>query len=166
MVDENHGEFDMTYSISGLPTKVVRALQCGGVDVYGNLPERRISDGDGVPCRHCLKPVAAGDEYLVVAYRPFSTLQPYAETGPIFLHAHPCDQARLDSQLPAILSSPEYIVRGYDNKEQIVYGTGAVTATVSIPDRVEELLADESISFVHVRSARNNCFQCRVDRVD
>lgn len=70
-----------------LPTEEVRALQRGGPDAYGMVPEKRISDGDGVPCRHCLTNVAAGKEYLVLAYRPFPDLQPYAETGPIFLCA-------------------------------------------------------------------------------
>jgi hypothetical protein len=70
-----------------LPTETVRALQAGAADAYGMPPERKISDGDGVPCRHCLKNVGAGEPYLVLAYRPFPELQPYAETGPIFLHA-------------------------------------------------------------------------------
>ena len=56
------------------------ALQRGGPDAYGMPPERRISDGDGVPCRHCLRTVAAGKDYLVLAYRPFPEFQPYAET--------------------------------------------------------------------------------------
>lgn len=156
----------MTFSISGLATDAVRALQAGGLDVYGNLPEVRISDGNGAPCRHCLKDIAAGEQYLVVAYRPFVTLQPYAETGPIFLHSRKCAQAKLAGQLPDILSSPDYIVRGYDASEQIVYGTGGVIATSVIPNRIAELLDNTSISFVHVRSARNNCFQCRVDRLN
>jgi hypothetical protein len=154
----------MSYLIEGIPTDVARALQNGGSDAYGNPPERRVSDGSGAPCRHCLKPVAKGEEYLVVAYRPFTTLQPYAETGPIFLHSRHCEHGVVKSALPDILSSPEYIVRGYNGDEQIVYGTGAVVETSRIESRAEELLADERIKFVHVRSARNNCFQCRIDR--
>ena len=36
-----------------LPTDEVRALQAGAPDAYGMTPERRTSDGDGVPalCR-------------------------------------------------------------------------------------------------------------------
>ena len=30
-------------------------------DAYGMTPERRLSDGDGVPCRHCLRNVGAGE---------------------------------------------------------------------------------------------------------
>jgi hypothetical protein len=54
-------------------------------------------------------------------------------------------------------------VRGYDNEERIVYGTGAVTATAKIPEYAQSLLADSKIEFVHVRSASNNCFQCRIE---
>src|SRR5690606_28755477 len=70
-----------------MPTDQARAYQRGAPDAYGNPPERRISDGSGIPCRHCLQHVAAGQDYLTLAYRPFPALQPYAETGPIFLHA-------------------------------------------------------------------------------
>ena len=57
----------MTIRFESLPTDAVRALQAGGPDAYGNAPERRISNGNGVPCRHCLKYVAEGEPYLIVA---------------------------------------------------------------------------------------------------
>ena len=75
----------MPIRFSALPTEQVRRLQRGGPDAYALPPERKLSDGDGVPCRHCLQNVPAGKSYLVLAYRPFPALQPYAETGPIFL---------------------------------------------------------------------------------
>jgi hypothetical protein len=154
----------MPIRFEALPTDTVRALQHGGPDAYGRVPERSVSDGDGVPCRHCLQDVAAGEPYLVVAYRPFGALQPYAETGPIFLHAAECERATAGDARPAILSGPDYIVRGYDGEERIVYGTGAVTPTPDIPAYAGKLLDDNRIAFVHIRSARNNCFQCRVER--
>ena len=52
-------------------------------------PERQVSDGSAVPCRHCLSDVAAGEPFLILAHRPFPEAQPYAETGPIFLRAGP-----------------------------------------------------------------------------
>lgn len=62
-----------------------------------------------------------------------------------------------------MLDSPDYIVRGYGSDDRIVYGTGAVTATGDIVARAEHLLSREDIAYVHVRSARNNCYQCRID---
>ena len=154
----------MSVRFEGLPTEAVRSLQCGEPDAYGRKPERRISDGDGVPCRHCLKDIVEGEPYLVLAYRPFLSVQPYAETGPIFLHIEACERATVNGERPSILSSPNYIIRGYDDDERIVYGTGAVVPTSEIIERAEKILADKDIAFVHVRSAQNNCFQCRVDR--
>lgn len=154
----------MFIKFESLPTHDVIALQNGARDAYGHKPERQISDGDGVPCRHCLKNIAKGDAYLVLAYRPFLSLQPYAETGPIFLHAEACEKVAPGGQLPEILSSPDYIMRGYDAGERIIYGTGGVVSTNSIAARAEQLFGDENVTFIHVRSAQNNCFQCRIDR--
>lgn len=154
----------MTIRFEALPTDAVRRLQNGGTDAYGHAPDRRVSEGSGVPCRHCLQTIEAGDPCLVMAYRPFESLQPYAETGPIFLHAEPCERAQFGDALPPILSSPDYIVRGYDAEEEIIYGTGKVVPTDRIAERAEELLTDNHVAFVHVRSASNNCFQCRIDR--
>ena len=148
---------------SPIPTEVVRAYQAGGPDANGQTPERHLSDGTGVPCRHCLQQVPAGRAYLILAHRPFPAPQPYAEIGPIFLCADAC-AAGGGAELPEILSAPDYIVRGYGADDRIVYGSGAVTPRDAIAARATDLLADPAIAYVHVRSARNNCFQCRVDR--
>jgi len=145
-----------------IPTSEARAIQAGAADAYGKAAETRISDGDGLPCRHCLKMIAAGEPYLVLAYRPFSSIQPYAETGPIFLHAQPCEAASSE-RAPDMLISPDYIVRGYGADERIVYGTGGVVQTSDIESRSIELLARDDVAFIHVRSARNNCYQCRIE---
>jgi hypothetical protein len=153
----------MPVTFEALPTEAVRALQRGEADAYGRSPERKISDGEGVPCRHCMRNVAAGAPYLVLAYRPFPELQPYAETGPIFLHAEECERAPSSAELPEMLASPDYIVRGYGADDRIVYGTGAVVPTIEIAGKAEALLARDDVSYIHVRSARNNCYQCRID---
>lgn len=74
-----------------MPVVEARHFQGGGLDAYGLKPETKISDGDGVPCRHCLRDVVSGEAYLILAYRLFPALQPYAETGPPMpLQFRPC----------------------------------------------------------------------------
>ena len=147
-----------------MPTTTVRALQGGSPDANGQTSEQAISDGDGVPCRHCLRQVEAGAPYLILAHRPFTTLQPYAECGPIFLHAEACERYKENEQLPPILSSAHYILRGYNEQERIIYGTGQIVPTAQIQQQAAELLARPEVAYVHVRSATNNCFQCRIER--
>lgn len=146
-----------------IPTDVVRHYQAGGADANGQTPERQLATGTGNPCRHCLQMVPEGAGMLVLAHRPFPAPQPYAELGPIFLCADAC-QAGGGAALPAMLASPEYIVRGYGADDRIIYGTGGVVPTPAIPERAAELLADPKVAYVHVRSARNNCYQVRIDR--
>ncbi|NKN36641.1 DUF1203 domain-containing protein [Agrobacterium sp. a22-2] len=151
---------------TAMPTETAKQYWGGAPDAYDMAPERAISPGGGLPCRHCLGLIEKGAPFLILAYRPFPVLQPYAETGPIFLHAEACDRFGGGDTLPEILTtSPDYILRGYGHQDRIVYGTGAVTPMENISARADELLARDDIAYVHVRSARNNCYQCRIDRV-
>ncbi len=59
-----------------LATETVRSLQAGNPDANGMVPERRVSDGSGLPCRHCLSDIAAGEPFLVLAHRPFPKPSP------------------------------------------------------------------------------------------
>lgn len=148
-----------------LPTTDARALQAGGPDAYGNAPERHISDGSGVPCRHCLRNVPAGRPYLIVAYRPFGKLQPYAETGPIFLCSDPCERHPETATTPTLyLGREKLLIRGYSQDERIVYGTGEIVATREVDAKAAALLERADIAFVDLRSVGDNCFHARVVR--
>jgi len=153
----------MSLRFMAIRTDAVRALQSGGLDSNGQQPERKVSDGSGVPCRHCLKQVPAGRPYLVLGHRPFDRVQPYAELGPVFLCADACESGDCVDVLPPFLASAQYIVRGYGADERIVYGTGAVTPTDEITSYCGKLLQRENVAFAHIRSASNNCFHVRVE---
>ena len=153
----------MPVTFNPITTAIVRAWQAGGLDGNGQVPERKIADGAGNPCRHCLRMIPLGAEMLVLAHRPFPALQPYAELGPIFLCAEACEAGGGEG-FPEILSSPDTILRGYGPDDRIVYGTGAVVPVARIVAEAAARLADARVVCVHVRSARNNCYQVRVDR--
>lgn len=152
----------MQIQFTPIPTPMARAYQSGAPDANGQAPEHHVSNGGGNPCRHCLRMIPEGAGMLVLAHRPFPTLHPYAELGPIFLCADPCEAGGGEA-LPEILDSPDYILRGYGPDDRIVYGTGGVIPKARIPDRAANLLADARVTYVHVRSARNNCYQLRID---
>jgi hypothetical protein len=49
----------------------------------------------------------------VLGHRLFPTLQPYAECGPIFVCAEPCDRPADSAEPPHILAtSPDYLIKG------------------------------------------------------
>ena len=151
-------------TIAALPTDIVRALQNGGRDSHGRFPEHTVSDGGGNPCRHCLKYIPKNAGMLILAHRPFPAAQPYAETGPIFLCADSCERHQGD-QIPEVFThSPDYLIKGYSHDDRIVYGTGVVITKDRMMQQAEEILKDQQVDYVHIRSSRNNCYQARIDR--
>jgi hypothetical protein len=148
-----------------MPTDVARTYQAGAPDANGQIPEIHISDGDGVPCRHCQEDVAAGERYLILNYRPFPSPQPYAETGPIFLHAEGCSRLPEIADLPPVIAARKlFLLKGYNARHRIVYGTGQLVPPAEIATKASAILAHSDVAYVHVRSAYNNCFQCRIER--
>jgi hypothetical protein len=153
----------MSLRVVGIATPEVEALRAGAPDGNGQPALRRIAEGGANPCRHCLGLIADGEEKLVLGFRPFAALQPYAETGPIFLHARDCPRYEANV-LPAWFAFLDpAIVRGYDAQHWIRYDSGRVVRGADLTAACEQILADASIAYVHVRS-KFNCFQCRVDR--
>lgn len=155
----------MAIRFQPISTKDTRALQAGGPDAYGQAPEVHVSDGEGIPCRHCLGEIAKGERYLVLAYTPFETLQPYAETGPIFLHADECSAYANTGVLPdQIKGRALVLMKVYDTRDRIIYGKGCLIAPDKITGTAEELFEDAEIAYVHIRSAYNNCYSFRIER--
>lgn len=152
-------------SFSSMPTAEAEAFWAGGADANGQAPEVHVSAGDGVPCRHCQQDVAEGARYLILAYSPFPRPQPYAEIGPIFLHAEPCRRYPATERVPAMfLARESYLLKGYGGDDRIVYGTGQIVPSAELDSAAAGILARDDVDYVHVRSALNNCFSCRIDR--
>lgn len=157
----------MKMKFIAMESSAVHALRNGGLDANGQAPERTISDGDGNPCRHCQHDIEAGKPMLVLSHRPFSSLQPYAESGPIFLCADACSRFEDETDLPqTVRCRPEFILRGYDAQERIIGGTGKVVATSSIKTHASKLIEDRKLAAIHVRSSSNNCYFGALERAD
>ena len=157
----------MPIMFHALPTNTVRALQDDQPDFYDRPAERTTSDGAGNPCRHCLAHTPEGQPMLVLSYRPFPNDQPYAEVGPIFLSGDACERHQTSGALPPILrSSPDFLIKGYGADDRIIYGTGVVVASDRLIDASEQIFTDPDVTYIHVRSARNNCFQCKITRAE
>ena len=63
-----------------------------------------------------------------------------------------------------LAQSPEdRLLKGYSPDDRIVYGLGRITPSADIPTQAADILAEERVAYVHVRSSTNNCFTCRID---
>jgi len=151
--------------IIAMPTEEARHFQRGGLDANNQKPEVHTAHGSSNPCRHCQKPIEKGADMLVLAYRPFDELQPYAELGPVFLHSRECERHAPDAGLPEMFGHwDRVIVRGYSKDHRIQYMAAEVVPVAKIEERCEALLENNAVEYLHIRTARYNCYQCRVER--
>lgn len=153
----------MELRVRGIPTDEVVRLREGGPDANGQPALVRAAEGLANPCRHCLGLIAEGRDKLVLAYRPFDAPQPYAETGPIFLHRDACERYDADAVPGWFDFLDPAVIRGYGEDHWIRYDTGDVVRGPEITERCRTILADPTVAYVHVRS-KFSCFQCRVER--
>ena len=155
----------MPLRVRGIDTREVERLRCGGHDANGQPPVCIPARAGANPCRHCLGLIPDGEDLLVLSHRPFQALQPYAEAGPIFLHRRACTRYDADALPDWCAYLDPAVVRGYGLDHWIRYDTGRALPGRELTRACEEILADPTIAYVHVRS-QFGCYQCRVDRRD
>lgn len=153
----------MKLLVSGIATEQMESYQAGGPDAHGQPAVQRTARGVANPCRHCLQLIDDGEPMWVLAHRPFDALQPYAEVGPIFLHAQACRRYEAPALPVWFKHLHPALIRGYGTDHWIRYETGDVVAGSELDAACRNILARPDTAYVHIRS-KFNCFQCRVER--
>ena len=89
-----------------LSTDHVQRCEMAHLDANDMAAERHLSPGEA-PCRHCLADIGPGEPMLIAALRPFPSPQPYAEVGPVFLHAEPARAAAATGRHSGVSRQPQ-----------------------------------------------------------
>lgn len=154
----------MSFIVTPIESAVADEMRAASQDAYGNNLHAETQTKPGNPCRHCLRRANPGERLVLFSYSPFEMRNPYKEVGPIFVHADGCPRYAQRDRLPEDFLNRPIVLRGYDAEQRIA--SVSVVVDASTQRRVEELLADPAIAFVHARSFTHGCFLFRVDRVN
>lgn len=144
-----------------VPAQVLERIRATGRDAFGNAatPQARVA---GLPLRCCLRLSRDGERVLLVAHRPSEHGGPYAEVGPVFVHAEACGGYRTPDTFPAEFRDRRAVLRPYDAAGLMLDG---VLAEPGQSERlVGELLADPRVAQVQVRNVVAGCWNFTVRR--
>ncbi|MGQ0842230.1 DUF1203 domain-containing protein [Actinokineospora sp.] len=148
----------------GLATNQLDEFWTTKLDHLGLPMDPFTDDTGGWPLRCCLRDSPPGDEVAIVAWSPFPWRGAYAETGPIVVHATPCDPAPRDA-LPAQFRGRRQILRPYGPDHRIAYDhTRLVEPDDDLDAAIAELLAVDEITFIHARNVLSGCYSFTVER--
>jgi hypothetical protein len=115
----------------------------------------------GYPCRHCLRWAKPGERVILFPYASIPPGHPYSETGPIFVHAEPCERYGATGEYPVDFRNGRAF-RAYDTDYNMI---DAEVANGSDPEAViEKLLQNPRTAFVDARSVTRGCFTFRIRR--
>lgn len=140
-------------------------IRAAGVDEAGNrLVPQTHADG-GNPLRCCLRETRPGEQVLLMAYTPPGTAGPYAERGPVFVHADPCPGYQSPTVYPPEFRHRQQVVRAYDYQGRIADGVLAEDGDHAMAV-IRELLARPDVALVHLRNVGYGCYNCAVHLAD
>lgn len=149
-----------TYRISPIPTDYLDRIRARGVDDFANPLNARGAVG-GEPLRCCLRDAEPGEQIMLIAYQPSRLGGPYAEVGPIFVHAGGCP-GWADTGYPDGFRHRQQLLRAYDE------GGNQVDNIIVEPGEAETgitaLLENPDVSFLHSRNVLAGCWMFAITR--
>lgn len=153
----------LRYCVRPIPTELAARIREALVDDFGN--RLAVQDPDAqAPCRHCLRLTRAGERLIAFAHRPFETTGPYAEVGPIFIHADGCERYADRDRFPEDFRQRVLTMRGYNAAGTIE--TAELSAAGEPEHSIERLFSNQRVRFIHVRNPAWGCFDFQIDRED
>ena len=151
-----------SFRIVPIPTDIADAARC---EARAGTPDHVFVTADsprGYPCRHCLRWARPGESMVLFPFAAIAPGRPYSESGPIFVHAKPCERYATTHEFP-----PEFregrVLRAYNSQDEMI---AAEVANGEEPEAViERFLQKPETAFVHVRSASHGCYTMEVERI-
>jgi hypothetical protein len=139
------------FRIVPLPTEVAEEARHVAESGAADYAVVKVDSPTGYPCRHCLRWAEPGQRVILFPYASIPAGHPYSETGPIFVHAEPCERY-----------SATRAFRAYDADYNMI---DAEVANGNKPEAViEKLLQNSKTEFVDARSVARGCFTFRIQR--
>jgi hypothetical protein len=151
----------MTFHIDAIPPAELARIRAAGHDTQGDPFTAREADG-AEPLRCCLRLARAGERIALIAYRPTGTAGAYAENGPVFVHAEPCEGYPTDGGWPPEFRDRQQVLRAYDAMGRIA--DAILVEGTEAEDGIAKLLADPEHVVVHSRNVLYGCYMFAVSR--
>jgi len=150
------------FKIVPLPTEVAEAARQAAKNGATDHAVITVDSAGSYPCRHCLHFAKPGESVILFTYASIPHGHPYSESGPIFVHAEPCERYSATEEYPAEFQNGR-VFRAYDVNFDMI---DAEVANGSDPEVViEKLLQNPETVFVQARSVTRGCYTFGVERV-
>ena len=150
-----------TFRIVALPTEIAEKARRTAKSGAADHEVIKVDSATGYPCRHCLRWARPGEHVILFPYASVPPGHAYSETGPIFVHAEPCERYCASAEYPADFRNGR-VFRAYDADYNMI---DAEVANGNEPEAIiAKLFQNPKTQFVDARSVARGCFTFRILR--
>jgi hypothetical protein len=150
-----------TFRISPLSPDLTSRIRREMKDDFGHALSV-CRDASRHQCRACLHLTEPEEGFILLSYSPFTSDQPYAEIGPIFIHERECRPYGETEEYPAEFPREDAVLRGYSAKDEIE--GAAFVGKRPVEHAIARLFENPRVSYLHARNSTYGCFMFRIDR--
>jgi len=154
----------MSFQISALPMEPFQDLFGLDDDMLEAKGVKRmiVDECPGFPCRLSLKDMEVGDSVLLLNYEHQPTSSPYRSSHAIFIGEGAVQAILAPGEVPLQLQRRLLSMRGFDADGMMI--DADILDGADLAQSAERMLADPSISYLHVHNAKRGCYAARIDR--
>lgn len=153
-----------SFIVSAIPPSDLERIRARGSDDFGNPIEAFVNQSDGeTPLRCCLREAAAGEVVALIAYQPSDRGGPYAEVGPVFIHADPCAGYADVNAYPEGFRHRRQLFRAYGFGGEQVHNQ--IVEPTEVDSAIADLFARPDVEFIHSRNVLAGCYMFAIHRV-
>lgn len=130
---------------------------------YGHPAHREVATSYG-PCRVCLETFEAGEENRILfTHNPFGEHENLPLPGPIFIHEARCTRYPKSADFPDALRAIPMTLNAYASGRRLLAQEPVLDGKVE--PKIERLLDDLRIDYIHVRNREAGCYMLRIERI-
>jgi Protein of unknown function (DUF1203) len=150
------------FTVQAIPASTLDRIRTQGADDWGNPFQPMVDVAGGSPLRCCLRDAAPGERIALIAYQPADRGGPYAEVGPVFVHAERCDGYQASTAYPEGFRDRRQLFRAYDLNGAIV--DAIIVRGEHAEDAIDQFFARPEVDYVHSRNVRYGCYMFAIRR--
>lgn len=121
-----------------------------------------VDEFPGFPCRVSLADAEIGEEVILLYFEHHKVNSPYRSGGPIFVRMTAQTSEPGINEVPEMFRHRLLSIRGFDKNAMLIFAD--VTHGEDLKEKLNSILNNTAIEYLHIHNAKPGCFNCLVVR--
>ena len=122
-----------------------------------------VDEFPGFPCRVSLADAEIGEEVILLNFEHHSVNSPYKSDGPVFIRKTAQTATPEINEVPKMFNHRLLSIRGFDRNATMIFAD--VTQGDNLKEKLNDILDNKKIDYLHIHNAKPGCYNCKVERV-